>query len=189
MRIGYLWQILGASALFVGAGLAQAASISFGPPVSQTASLNDTVSFEVTADFTDQATMGGNFEVVYDPGVLSFDSFTYNNAFLNTGATSVAPIQDTGLVSLGFDALSNGYNSDMVMGTLSFLAVGVGTDNLSVTDSRDYPFQDTINWNNINVNYTQGLSVQVNAVPLPAALWLFLSGLSLLGFKGRRRAA
>ena len=29
--------------------------------------------------------------------------------------------------------------------------------------------------------------VQVQLVPLPAAVWLFISGLGMLGFAGRRR--
>lgn len=187
MRIRYLWQVLGATALIISTGLVQAASISFSP-VSQTATLGDTVSFDITANFVGEATSGGSFDVAFDSNVLNFDSYADNSDFLDTGASSLAPSQAAGMVTLGFNAL-DGYSGDMIIGTLYFSTPGVGTSSLNVSDTSGWEFLDAAtNLNIIGVDYTQGLSVQVNAVPLPAAFWLFLSGLGLLGLKGRRRA-
>jgi hypothetical protein len=42
-------------------------------------------------------------------------------------------------------------------------------------------------WDSNNFDNTEFITVDVTAVPLPAAAWLLLSGLAGLGVVGRRR--
>jgi len=165
---------------------AQAASISLSP-ASQNAVVGDTLSYQVNVDFSDVATDGGSFRISYDSGLLGNANFSY--ASLSSPITgSWTPAYSAGLIeSVGFDA--NAFQGTAVLGTLSFTVLNAGSTSVTLSDMLDanLRFLDSDQWDPIMVGYS-GATANLTAVPVPAALWLMASGLSVLGLGMRRRA-
>lgn len=186
---------IGFLVLFGLATVANAASISLAPTSSVVDTVpGDLVSFDVFMDFTtdnnglgSDITLGGGFDIVYDSSVLAFVSLS--NAELGDPAFGRDPdILDGLLESWGF-ADFNGLTGPALVGSVQFevLAALVGDSTLvstTATNGISGPFVSAVDFITIlQVDYNE---VEVNAIPVPGAVWLFGSGLGLLGWLRRR---
>ncbi len=130
--------------------------------------------------FSGEVTLG------FDPGLARFDGFAVMNpAQLFMPATE----SPAGNVSLGF------FNAAdiSVIGVFTFTALGSDGDliNFSLADSDEF-FGSFFNESPSNQPFTpefSGTSVAIQKVPLPATLWLLLSGLGLWRFSATRQSA
>jgi hypothetical protein len=72
-----------------------------------------------------------------------------------------------------------------VVATVEFLAVGLGASNLTLSEAAGNPWAS--DGSSINPTFANG---SVTVVPIPAAMWLFGSGLvGLIGISRRKKAA
>ena len=188
MNTNYINGLLGAAVLLM-ASQANAATVKIDPAsitVANGASFNLTVS---GADFPD--TIGGGFILGWDTSILSLES---SDAAMSADLTAKG--WDTSFVDTsvaGQLAVTNGTFLNIFTGafdilTLDFLALQEGITTASLTLN---PFQgDWVSGDFISpitgVIY-EGADVTVGAVPVPAAVWLFGSGLiGLVGIARRR---
>ncbi|WJW76166.1 hypothetical protein QVG61_03480 [Thiohalobacter sp. IOR34] len=145
-----------------------------------TVAVGDTLSIDLVFDFSSDPTLGGVVDISYDSTLLSFSGY----GAPATGWILTAPTTTAGsLTGLGLDALTASTGGSVL--TLDFLAIGAGTASIGVANSGAWNTFYDANNSPQSVTFT-GTSVTVSAVPLPAALWLMLGGLGLLGWQGRR---
>lgn len=140
--------------------------------------------------------VGSGFTTNVDGGGISF---TYDASVLNVLSVSVDEMvwdffPDVGTIdnTLGSvdDVMVNTWlnvvTGDFSVASVTFQAIGGGLSNLSLSESLFNPW--AVGGNPINPDYI-GASVDVSAVPVPAAVWLFGSGLiSLIGLAKRKVA-
>lgn len=162
------------------------------------------VTFEILADFTDTAagTTGGGFDVLFDSSVLQFDSLFRDETIGEADFSRDPDILD-GLLDDWTIASFNALGADSVLnlGNISFVVLdtlGGGSTTVAGTDARaqgadpslagfwvdasDFVSEIPVNYNGVE------LSGPMTVVPVPAAVWLMLSGVgALLGF-GRKSA-
>jgi len=187
--------LLGVASLFM-AGVSNAATVSV-LPATQTAAIGDTITASVTGSgFLDGAT-GGSILVSWDTTVLTLlttQQDTQIDGILNTGWGSV-PIFDTTVPgTLEFTALlTNGDDpaigvggAEFVFVNLDFSVLATTPTNIGVAPGSFGDWQDGNNTSVLDVTYVPG-SVNVSAVPVPAAVWLFGSGLIGMIAVSRRR--
>jgi hypothetical protein len=166
-------------------GLAHGASVSLSPAVAN-ATVGSTVQFTVNVDFTDDPTSGGGVQIAYDSNILGNAFFSYSGSLPGSILDTWAPDFSAGLIEgIGFDASS--FNGSTTLGTLSFTALDAGSSALALSALANWEFLGPDQWTVLNVDYT-GATAQVSEVPVPAAVWLLGSGLSMLGLALRRRA-
>jgi hypothetical protein len=199
---------MGALAMLLAAGASNAAVIS---PCADLLADNATCvdptvtidgnTFDMTirgSDFTDGAggTSGGGLTVTWDAArldLVSWDTsvFPLGPAF-NLGTLDQAAGTLSEIDLLSFSGIED-TTFDIV--TLTFLAQAAG--NAAVTPSlANFPGQpganiwvDSTGFGAANPSFIGG-SAQISAVPVPAAVWLFGSGLiGLVGIARRRRSA
>jgi len=125
----------------------------------------------------------GFVSLTWDLGAVQYDGFSYTNANQFGGAPS-----DTATsVSLGFDQAifpgASGSDDSGVIGTYSFTALGSPGDVISLLIADGVPVLGSFaNTEPTLQNFTpEFLGSDVSVVPLPAAAWLMLSGLGLIG--------
>lgn len=182
---------------------AYASTISLLPVGSTTINLGESVSFEIWADFSDVGgAIGGGLDIFYDSTVLGnngdfiFDPGFGNDSFISREGDdcTVTPGAVGCDINDGeINAISpNNFNSFAaelsLMGTLSFTGNSAGSTLLTMTDN-DIPAGNWFDDSNL-INFPEylGSSVTINAVPVPAAVWPFGSGLVGLVGVARRRA-
>jgi hypothetical protein len=158
-------------------GVVQAASVSL-DPLSKPVTLNSTVSFDVILDFSLTPVTSGIFNLNYDTTRLDFSSFSYQT-ISGVGTFAVDSSTTDGVVKN--IAFSGPISGPITLGTVTFLATGLGNANL-LTVAAAPGFYDGADY--IFPSYG-GASAQVSAVPVPAAVWLMASG--LLGMVGLSR--
>jgi len=157
-----------------------AVTVSFLPSDSVVA-LGDTFSVDIVADFTDPV-LGWGLDVSFDTSILALN-----------GSPTISPLwtptfapDGDGLAALAFSNPVSG--TGVLLATLSFDAIDFGTSDLmaSVTMgdlSEGFPLV-TGGFDNLTV-----VAGSVTAVPIPAAVWLFGSGLiGLIGIARRRKS-
>ena len=126
--------------------------------------------------------------VSFDQSLVTYNDFVFNDPAVSFGGPpSAAP----GQVTIGFDnALAGVAGRTGVIGTFSFTAAGDVGDTI-VLGIRDlFPtlgtFVNTVpTITPINPDF---VGTEVSVVPLPATVWLMLSGLACLGGYARRKA-
>ncbi|MDO8706570.1 MAG: VPLPA-CTERM sorting domain-containing protein [Sulfuricaulis sp.] len=175
-------------ATLVGFGsLAEAATISLSPG-HQDVAPGSAVSVVLGFDFTGgTSVLGGGVDVFYNSSVLDFVSFTYNPALAIDPDFSRVPDDMSGEVNGISFGNFGGLSGTGVVGTLQFKALALGETPLTMADNNSPagPFFD-VAAKQVTMNYQ---NAHVNVVPIPAAVWLFGSGLAGLGlFRTRRRA-
>ena len=194
MKKASLLSNLGAGTILMLAfSVSQAQTVAISP-ISASASTGGTVSFSIE---------GSNFEMVDGAFDLSWDAsvLTYNGDFaFDAGLTPRETFFDTidfltpGLLTVGW---TTGFGSTLVfdatpraIGSLSFTMIGGpgSTSPLTLADSATLlPFTDPSGFP-IVMDYVGG--VATNPVPVPAAVWLFGSGLlGLVGVARSKKAA
>ena len=180
-------------------GLMMGANASTVSLVPQTATTNlipgAVVSFAVDVDFSsDGSTLGGGFDVMFDPTFLSYNG----DATLTLGDPAFGRVpDDCSIVACaggGAGLLESWAFGDFntvvagTVGTLSFTVQQVGSSFVSLgpTSGIGGPFVSGVDFVTIlNPTYN---AIEVTAVPVPAAAWLFGSALGLLGWARRRKA-
>ncbi|NJN48430.1 MAG: hypothetical protein HC808_20405 [Candidatus Competibacteraceae bacterium] len=171
---------------------ANAASISLSSPSADPIAINGFVAFDITMDFSDEATLGGGFDIIYNGAVLDYVSFTFNAlasfprdpGFDSTISDLAGKVQDIGFGN--FAGLSGPYT----IGTIIFQGIGAGTSGLTLgnTTGASGPFISNVTFEAMTVDYAGGsVTVEAAVVPLPAALLLAAPVLLTLG--GLRRQA
>ena len=201
MNMNFTSGLLGAAALLM-ASQANAATVQI-DPASFDATLGTTFDLTVEGVGFTEATMGGGFELHWDAAVLNLTS------------SEADIVSSLGLNGFDSAALVGGVNIDLTGGVLQvaagkffelpvagdfaitllgFEALNPGTG-ITPTDLGIFALQP--NWLGVDgitplveqPNYV-GATVTVGAVPVPAAVWLFGSGLiGLVGIARRRSSA
>ena len=183
-------------ALLFNAGVSHAATVSFGN-ASVTAGVNDIITIDLLMDFTDDATLGGGTDIFFNDAVLSFQSFDFSSTTLVLDpAFSRLPDADVLAGKLEGMAFGNfgGLSGPGVIGTLTFQAIAVGDSALTMAVTTEaLKGGDFISDNTFGpqvVSFGSANVSVVSAVPIPAAAWLFGSGLiGLAGVATKRRTA
>jgi hypothetical protein len=129
-------------------------------------------------------TQGGGFTLIYDPNMLNVINVSIDEAQFWTF------VNDNGVIDNESGVLSEvnvsefpGIIGDFTIATIEFLAVGYGTSRFRLTESTGNPWAS--NGTEISPALMNDNLVQV--VPIPAAVWLFGSGLlGLIGAFMRR---
>jgi hypothetical protein len=189
---------IAAASLWAASFGAQANVISL-DPIGQFVGVGQTFSVEISA-FFEEATVGGSFDLFYDPTQIAFVSFEFDEHFLNDVSdpafahvpdncfTDGAPfggcdVGDAELNAIGFGSF-DGISGLNLVATVIFQAVGTGVSQLTMA-TNDAPFEgfySAVTGLPMDVKYNVA---DVVVVPVPAALWLLLSGLGLLGVRRR----
>lgn len=125
---------------------------------------------------------GGMIDLGYDDSVVEIVGVTidpYWDFFPESGAKTAAGTW----TGIGFDTFVNDPASgNFDIATVEFVGLAAGSANIGLLGSSEF-FSATQ-----QVFPTLGSStVSVSAVPVPAAAWLFLSGLAGLGLIGKRK--
>ena len=181
-RTAWLLRSFAAAVLFCSSGVALAATVGFSPS-PKSAATNETFDMDIVGTgFTDPLA-GGTFDISFDSNLVQINSVTVNTTvyeFLPDGGSLISP----GLWgTVGFDTFGTAPTGDITIATVNLTALGTGTSNLTIVNSEFY--DDTVN--TLFPTLTPGV---INPpVPVPAAVWLFGSG--LVGFIGlaRKKAA
>ena len=185
----YALVILASTTAWTGAN---AASISLAPKLV-TAAVGDSVFFDLNMDFSDNPTLGGGIDLVFNTSLLEFSSFARNPALGDDvdGRRDLDVVPGTGLDGLAFFKFGGGIAGPARVGTFTFKALGAGR--IDVTLSADVggtagPFISATTNDPQNVTFTgAAIDISPSAVPLPGALPLMLSlGAGLAGFVRRR---
>jgi hypothetical protein len=182
--------LLGAAISLAAMG-ASAADI-FLTPSSPTVNIGDTLTLTVEGENFLEKTIGGSVTVIWDPTALRLDSTVSDlqasgttNGWGQLGVDDIQIFADrlnfTGVNFFGstgpsFDFFSMNFTA-LPPPSVSMVEIGLGV----LGDWQSGSFSPIL-----DVNYT-GASVTVNEVPLPAAVWLFGTGLLGLAGIARRR--
>lgn len=194
-------QALVPAALLLGSSVASAATVSV-LPVAQDVFEGDTVTVDLVAfDLVNAA--GGSMDVSWDASVLTMTGGTLTDAQVNIADVfegdgpwdnpDTSTFSDRGVVSPGLLSglrvgTFNFVTGDAPLATLTFTAVGApgSSTDIIVGDGAGAgggwsPPIDGYNPATVNV-------VNTSVIPVPAAVWLFGSGLlGLVGIARRRR--
>ena len=184
-RVGWLASVV----LGLWATTSQAATVSLSP-LNQNVVIGDSISLQLNMDFSDGPTIGGGIDIFYDSSRLSFASFTFSPSLGDdVGLQRQPDVLTNTLNGLAFGNF-NGLSGPSMVGTLTFNTIGMGTALFTMADNvlPAGGFFSSATFAPQTVTY-QGTSVNITAVPIPAALWLMLSGMASFGFlfHGKRR--
>jgi len=95
----------------------------------------DMLELQLSLDLGTDEVVGGAFDLAFDPAVLSFDNFTFDQAMdTRDSAFDTVAADASGLVSLGFGNVS-GFTGVLPLGTVRFQVIGTGSAGLQLGDS------------------------------------------------------
>jgi hypothetical protein len=189
MKMKIIFGLLGFASL-VAASVANAATLSLDPS-SATVAVGDSFSVNVLGSlFPTDGVAGGGLVISYDSTLLSLGSYSLNDFPLD-----FSPGNDVaGALTLVLNAAFTGAAPATGTGTFNFVTLNftaiAGTPGTAVDLTVDVlnPFVNAVTFAEIPVDTLNGATVTVGAVPVPAAVWLFGSGLlGLVGVARRRQ--
>ncbi|MEM7082651.1 MAG: VPLPA-CTERM sorting domain-containing protein [Pseudomonadota bacterium] len=162
------------------------------------------LTINVTYDFSEFAMFGGGLDLYYDPNAIEFVSYTQAAlpADAQAAASPAGVLVGPGLYEgfgIGTFEFFNGMTSVGDMGSFVFNILG-GTDpsatpcgtTICIVGNPVNPFVSLAGEDVTAVLLGDGISIGITAdgfahVPVPAAVWLMLSGLAALVGLGRHR--
>lgn len=152
------------------------------------AQVGSVLTFDVIANFSDHPTIGGGFDILFDSDKLRVDSFTSNEVGFPKFAWDPV-LLDGELSGWAFGSYNPLSSIDELVGTVTVtvldgIMTGPGNIETRETTTAAGPFLDAFGSWVLPVNYN---AYEVGVVPVPAAVWLFVSGCALLGGLHRRR--
>lgn len=166
------------SASFFNISHAASVDMGFSPQFSNAISINQIFTLDIMGTFNSdagEALVGGALDMFYDSTILSVNSVTLNTP-VDFGSSSGTIDNLTGSVNtIGFASFTGVADGVFNFATIEFEATGFGTSALMLQNSNDLIFEwangvgDLVNFNSIDGS--------VRVVPLPASLWLLLSGI------------
>jgi len=173
------------------AGQVNAASVGFN---NNSSSVNQGETFSLTVQGSGFDTIvGGGLNLSFDASILQINSVTINQSvfeFYIGGGT------EEGILDNSFGQLLNtsfntffGAAGDFDIMDINFTAVGSGVSNLALSESSLWVFADDLGGyygDQITFDPATVQVASVSAVPIPAAVWLFGSGLIGLAGVARR---
>jgi hypothetical protein len=161
---------------------AQSAMVSI-DPVSQTANVGDEVSISLIGKDFAQTIEGGGINLNFDPAVLQLKNVAVNTQTWEFSTTSGEIDNTLGkLNDLTFSSFA-GRSGNFPIAQITFLALGVGTSPLTLSESSLNPFASGGELLNPAVTFT---SAEIKVVPLPGALLLLFTGLGSFFVFGKR---
>jgi hypothetical protein len=177
-----LLQLIGATALlFSTSGVAVASTVGFNPSRIDVLP-GDTITVDIVGiDFIDPLA-GGTFDLGFDSAHLQINSVTINTTtyeFLPDGGGLLSPgVWGT----VGFDTFGVAPTGDITIALLNLTVLSAGTSNVIIQSSAFFDDVAT----QLDPTLTP---LVVGSVPVPAAVWLFGSGLlGLIGVARRKTA-
>lgn len=146
---------------------------------------------DLMADFTSEATLGGGIDFFFDDSIIAFQSFTFATTTLSLDPDfgRLPDVLSGELEGLAFGNFA-GIGTAGRVGTFTFEALTAGSMTLTADTTSDPlkggAFISDVTFSEQAMTFGN-VTVAVNAVPVPAAVWLFGSG--LLGLVGVARRA
>ncbi len=131
---------------------------------------------------------GGGVNFSYDSSILNVTSVSINGSVWDFGGAGIS----TGVIDNGAGTVDGvmvntfgAVTGDFTVATIQFMAIGTGTSALSLIEYALNPWAS--GGSLINPIMEDGSLTVVQTVPVPAAFWLFGSGLlGLIGFAKRK---
>ena len=155
-------------------------------PADKTVNLGETFSIILKGEDFNLGMDGGSIDMAFDPMILNADSVSINSGFWNVDASKGSIDNDAGKIDFTDVAQfgSNTTNTLFDIATFTFHANGIGSSQLILKVNDNSPF--ATGGDVIAVNLSNGLII-VQAIPLPAAIWLFATALIGLGVFSKRK--
>ena len=195
-----------AAAVFMSAVSSANASSLWLETTTPAVSVGDTIEVSVHMDFSDDPTLGGGFDIIFDPSLVSYNANTYitdpalgSDPFFTrddnpaAAAANRVEVEADRLAGAAFGDFA-GLSGPALVGPLTFIAIAAGDAVFDLGPSSSSSVggffsaggepQDP-SFSGVDVSIDGGVGV----VPVPAAAWLFGSGLlGLIGMARRRTA-
>ncbi|MFK7888154.1 MAG: VPLPA-CTERM sorting domain-containing protein [Gammaproteobacteria bacterium] len=163
-------------------------------PLTQTVGPDSKFALELRIDFLEE-TVGGSLDLFYNTELMDFGTFIYNDDFLNNvvdpaftltpdicetngSAAGGCEVGDAEINAIGFGNF-DGIIGSYVVGTFVFAAREAGLASFELASS-DSPFGGFISAANASEMTVVFNGAAVLVTPIPAAIWMMLSGLGVL---------
>ena len=171
-------------------GQLNAASIGFN---NSTSSVNQGDSFSLTVQGNGfDNIVGGGLNLAFNSSVLQINSVTINQSvfefYIGDGTEEGSLDNNFGqLLNTSFNSFAGASGAFDIM-DINFTAIGTGSSDLILSESLLWVFADDLgNYYGNQITFDPATVNVVSAVPVPAAFWLFGSGLIGLASVAKRR--
>lgn len=160
---------------------AHAATVSL-QPQSPTVTAQTQFSIDIVIDFSDTPTAGGGVDIFWDSSALAFDEISFSTAtvFGDPGFQGPGVLSDGSLIDVFHGDIAQ-LETVGIWATLTFTALQSGVTEIGITEATD----PLLRWSDFNDFFSPdffGATLDVQPVPVPAAVWLF--GSALLALRG-----
>jgi hypothetical protein len=178
-----------AFALIFASGNSLAATIGFSSPMLANVPVNDVaVNQNFTVDITGsgfaELAGGDHVNLGFDSSLLQITSVAINTSIFDFAPASGGPAVGNTWSGIAFDTfVNNPATGNFTIATISFKAVAAGSASLNILGGNFFSKSAAL-----TPSFSSG-TVNVTAVPVPAAAWLFGSGLIGLVGVARKRFA